>query len=321
MMDVVISILGTVDDGHSVDKIEFSTVGKYTRDGSRYELSYEDGQMMGETVTSRITVDADGSAVIERSGGLNSRLNIKPGVRSQSSYQIPEGELLIGINGITVDNRLGATGGKLTLRYSIDVNAALQSKNEVVVTFEELTVARYSAAKNGTYVVKTCVMGQFTNMSDVVNNGELVVDNNSNNSKELNAYINALMDMEFIFYEFVEMVFFICRKYVLRKHLKDEQESYLDLINHLWMIVKIDWINKEECERGKYGYVYPKLHTHNKIERLEEEQKMKEEIERLKQLEVDRFVKERCQLKDEDVNCVVVEKKEDDDYSDESEFQ
>lgn len=137
MMDVVISILGTVDDGHSVDKIEFSTVGKYTRDGSRYELSYEDGQMMGETVTSRITVDADGSAVIERSGGLNSRLNIKPGVRSQSSYQIPEGELLIGINGITVDNRLGATGGKLTLRYSIDVNAALQSKNEVVVTVKE----------------------------------------------------------------------------------------------------------------------------------------------------------------------------------------
>jgi transcription elongation factor GreA len=111
-----------------------------------------------------------------------------------------------------------------------------------------------------------------------LSSGELVVDNN-NNSKELNAYINELMDMEFIFYEFVEMVFFICRKYVLRKHLKDEQESYLDLINHLWMIVKIDWINKEECERGKYGYVYPKLYAHNKIERLEEEQKMKEEIE------------------------------------------
>lgn len=55
--------------------------------------------------------------------------------------------------------------------------AVAEGKNEVVVTFEELTVARYSAAKNGTYVVKTCVMGQFTNMSDVANNGELVVDN------------------------------------------------------------------------------------------------------------------------------------------------
>jgi hypothetical protein len=150
-----------------------------------------------------------------------------------------------------------------------------------------------------------------------LSSGELVNDNN----KELNAYIMALMDMEFIFYEFVEMVFFICRKYVLRKHLKDEEESYLDLINHLWMIVKIDWVNKEEYERGKYGYVYPKLFTHNKIERLEEEQKMKEEIERMKQLEVERYVRERCQLKDEDGNCVVVEKKEEDDYSDESEFQ
>ena len=152
-----------------------------------------------------------------------------------------------------------------------------------------------------------------------LSSGELGVE--YNNNKEQNAYIMALMDMEFIFYEFVEMVFFICRKYVLRKHLKEEQESYLDLINHLWMIVKIDWVNKEECEKGKFAYVYPKLHTHNKIERLEEEQKMKEENERMKQLEMERFVKERGQLKDEDVNCFVVENKDDDDYSDESEFQ
>lgn len=137
MKDVVISILGKVDDGQSVDNIEFSTVGKYNYCDGLYELTYEDGQMMGEPVISRIAAYADGTAIIERSGGLNSRLNITPGQRSQSSYQIPEGELLIGINGITVDNRLGPTGGKLTLRYSIDVNAALQSKNEVVVTVKE----------------------------------------------------------------------------------------------------------------------------------------------------------------------------------------
>lgn len=137
MKNVVISIVGKVDDGRSVDNIEFSTVGKYNCDGGVYELTYDDGQMMGEAVTSRIAVDADGAAVIERCGGINSRLSIRAGQRSQSSYQIPEGEFLIGINGIAVDNRLGPTGGELTLRYSIDVNAALQSKNEVVVTVKE----------------------------------------------------------------------------------------------------------------------------------------------------------------------------------------
>ena len=53
---------------------------------------------------------------------------------------------------------------------------AVEGANEVVVTYKELTVAKYSQVQNGTFEVKTCVMGQFTNMTAVDNNGELVVD-------------------------------------------------------------------------------------------------------------------------------------------------
>ena len=55
--------------------------------------------------------------------------------------------------------------------------SAVEGANNIVVTFEELTVARYSATKNGTFVVKTCPMGGFANMADVENNGELTVGN------------------------------------------------------------------------------------------------------------------------------------------------
>lgn len=137
MKDVVINICGKIDDGHSVDNIEFAAVGRYECDGGRYELSYDDGQNVDAPVVSRIIIESDGTAIIERTGGINSRLNIKEGCRTQSSYQIPEGELLMGINGITVDNRLTQSGGQVRLCYSIDINAALQSKNEVLITVKE----------------------------------------------------------------------------------------------------------------------------------------------------------------------------------------
>mgnify|MGYP003290147475 CR=1 FL=1 len=56
-------------------------------------------------------------------------------------------------------------------------------KNNIVVTFkaaeqgEETTAptAKYADAKGGTYVVKTCANGDFGNMSDVANGGELAL--------------------------------------------------------------------------------------------------------------------------------------------------
>ena len=73
----------------------------------------------------------------------------------------------VSVNGVTQTMVDPAAAGGF---YCFNV---AEGKNEVVVTFEELTVARYSAAKNGTFEVKTCAQGQWTAMTAVENNGEL----------------------------------------------------------------------------------------------------------------------------------------------------
>lgn len=143
-----------------------------------------------------------------------------------------------------------------------------------------------------------------------------------NTSKKVkNQYIADLMEIEFIFYEFVEMIFFICRKYIMRKRLKEEKKHYLDLINHIWRLIKVDPMKKgEEAEKRKLCYTYSKLSSHEAIERLNEIIQQKEEIRRIKQKEVDRYMKEREALDNEKENLYIEEKKDEDDYSDESEL-
>ena len=73
--------------------------------------------------------------------------------------------------------------------------------------------------------------------------------------EEMRHYINDLMDYEFIFYEFIEMVFFMCRKYIMRKRLNEDKQHYLDLINHIWTLVKVDPVKEaERAHRGKGAY-------------------------------------------------------------------
>ena len=194
----VLAIKPTAAEGYEVDKITVNgsatTMIDPAQAGGFYCFKIVEGTnaivvtfkaVQGETTTPNATVKystvAGGTYAVKyctmgdfanmtdlANGGsveLGKILCIKP--TAAAGYKVGT----VSVNGVTqtmVDP--AAAGGFYCF-------AVAEGKNEVVVTFEELTVARYSAAKNGTYVVKTCVMGQFTNMSDVANNGELVVDN------------------------------------------------------------------------------------------------------------------------------------------------
>ena len=62
------------------------------------------------------------------------------------------------------------------------------------------------------------------------------------------------------------------------------------------------------------------MSSHEAIERLNEIIQQKEEIRRIKQKEVDRYMKEREALDNEKENLYIEEKKDEDDYSDESDL-
>ena len=45
----------------------------------------------------------------------------------------------------------------------------------------------------------------------------------------------------------------------MRKRLNEDKQHYLDLINHIWTLVKVDPVKEaERAHRGKGAYTYPK---------------------------------------------------------------
>lgn len=138
--DVFITIKGIQGlDGES-DVIEFATEGQMGIKDGEYYLSYNEGGLLdsGDNVKTQLFIKSDGSAVLQRTGSLKSRMQITVGERNICYYSTPQGELVIGIFGEEVSCNLDESGGTIVLKYTIDSNLQLISKNEVNIIVREV---------------------------------------------------------------------------------------------------------------------------------------------------------------------------------------
>lgn len=139
MKDVLINIKGTQGIDDNIDTIELTTVGKLDIDNGDFLLSYDEDDMAGfGNVKTDLRVKPDGMVMFERTGGIESRLNIQPGVRNSCFYSTPHGDIVIGIFGESIDNSLTENGGKLTMSYTIDSDLRLISRNTLEITVKEV---------------------------------------------------------------------------------------------------------------------------------------------------------------------------------------
>ena len=90
-----------------------------------------------KAIISLLTVQKNNSVILERRGGLNSRLIITKGERNNCLYAIPQGSLTLGIYGKEVTSTLTENGGSLRMAYNIDANLTPISENIVEITVEE----------------------------------------------------------------------------------------------------------------------------------------------------------------------------------------
>jgi len=160
-------------------------------------------------------------------------------------------------------------------------------------------------------------------------------------------HVEELFYCEMNFYEFVELVFFICRKYYLKLYpnaifqemqvpkkektkekqrenmnLKQkEKDCFMEIINLIYQEVnEFEKRSKEPTNRGKFVYKYPQLESHRiKIEQIKNEEKERE-LMRLKQIEIQRYSLERKNFEEEDKNVYVEEQPEDNEDSSEEDF-
>ena len=138
MKKVLVKVKGTqgVDGEKSV--IELSTEGTLREFEGDYIITYSDDPTeSGEKTKTQLTIQKNGTVILDRRGDLNSRLVITEGERNQCLYAIPQGSMTLGIYGKQVKSNMTASGGTVKMVYSIDMNLSPLSDNEVEIFVEE----------------------------------------------------------------------------------------------------------------------------------------------------------------------------------------
>ena len=69
-----------------------------------------------------------------RRGSNNAQLVIERGRRHLCHYETGFGDMVIGVNGMDIENTLGSDGGELNFSYKLDLNSNFLSLNRLSVT-------------------------------------------------------------------------------------------------------------------------------------------------------------------------------------------
>lgn len=113
---------------------ELLTEGTMEQADGKFILSYEDSDATGfEGATTTITAENDSVVSIVRTGTANSNLVIETGKKHHCLYGTPYGDITVGVFTHKIENDLSENGGKLYLKYTIDVNSAYMSDNEIYI--------------------------------------------------------------------------------------------------------------------------------------------------------------------------------------------
>lgn len=138
MKNVIIDIKGTQGiDGES-DIIELSTLGKLSEKDGRFLISYEESETLKDHTVKTLLKTENNKVTMIRSGGMESRLVIEKGRRNTCFYSIPQGEIVLGIFGESIENSLNENGGSLKMSYTIDLENSLLSRNTVEISVRKV---------------------------------------------------------------------------------------------------------------------------------------------------------------------------------------
>lgn len=138
MKKILVKVKGTqVVDGESA-VIELTTEGTLREFEGDYIITYSDDPTESGTQTkTQLTIQKNGTVILDRRGDLNSRLIITEGERNNCLYAIPQGSMTLGIYGKQIKSNMSSCGGSLKMVYSIDMNLTPLSDNKVEIFVEE----------------------------------------------------------------------------------------------------------------------------------------------------------------------------------------
>ena len=137
--DVLITVVGIQGIDGEEDTVELTTEGRFGIKDGKYFLSYDEGQIVeAGKVKTKIFINSADSVVLQRTGDINSRMEITAGERKSCFYSTPVGDICIGIYGENIELDLKENGGNINLVYTIDSDLKLISRNRVKITVKEV---------------------------------------------------------------------------------------------------------------------------------------------------------------------------------------
>ncbi len=122
--------------GDDDDVVELLTTGFFSRQKDGYLISYEESEATGfEGAKTTLLYEEEAERVtLTRSGSVNTQLIVEKGKRHQCSYDLGFGSMIIGVSCDRLQSSLSDEGGDIYFGYSLDLNTALTSENQVMVS-------------------------------------------------------------------------------------------------------------------------------------------------------------------------------------------
>lgn len=181
----------------------------------------------------------------------------------------------------------------------------LYFKSTICVRKDDMTVTyRFfydNIIKESSILASLFELTKYIELINIYHKDKIIIQENQKISREVYAYIESLLDVEFIFYEFCELIFFITRKLLTKFNLNETKENYSTYIQTIEEL--IDTIDSNKS-KDKYYYSFPKLGHHIDYENIIASQKAREEEEKRKILEKQRVLLERKMMEIEDTNIL-----------------
>lgn len=136
--DVNISIRGVYTADEERSTTELFTVGSLCKKNGHYYITYEETETTGfEGCITTMKVEEDRVTVI-RHGPTSSHLVLQKGVRNVGRYEMMGNPMEIGVYTDGLESTISDKGGMLHLKYTMDMNSALLSENELEISVTKI---------------------------------------------------------------------------------------------------------------------------------------------------------------------------------------
>ena len=136
--DVVITIRSLIDYGmDEEDRIDFSTDGVYKLDDGVAHIAYLETEVTGLQGTRTSVKILPDCVIVDRRGGLTSRMEFREGQKNSFLYETPVGMATMNMNTRSVRHRFDPAGGKLEIDYVLDMEHTVVSRNKFQLTVRE----------------------------------------------------------------------------------------------------------------------------------------------------------------------------------------